>query len=112
MRLGFRILEAESEFDRFRVTTSSYFYTLLDRDSRELLAYHHHPDGAGWCDYPHLHVGTASGVIDNKAHLVTGPVALQAFIRMLIEDPAIPVVSLRSDWSRVLEAKGDGDAGG
>jgi hypothetical protein len=28
---------------------------------------------------------------------------------MLIEDPAIPVVSLRPDWARVLDVKGDRD---
>lgn len=104
---GFRMLESRSELERFQVTTTRYFYTLLDRNHRELLAYHFHPVGSGWCTYPHLHVGTASGIIDNKAHLVTGPVSLPAFIRMLIEDPAFPVVSLRHDWASVLAAKGD-----
>lgn len=107
VRLGFRIAEAEPGNKSYQVTTTNYFYTLLDRERRELLAYHHHPEGAGWCTYPHLHVGTASGIIDNKAHLVTGPVTLPAFIRMLIEDPAIPIVSLSPDWDRVLAAKGD-----
>jgi hypothetical protein len=107
---GFRIVETDSDLEPFQVTTTRYFYTLLDRNHRELLAYHFHPDGADWCTYPHLHVGTASGVIDNKAHLATGPLPLQAFIRMLIEDPAIPVVSLRPDLERVLEVKGDRDA--
>lgn len=107
---GFRILETGSELEPFRVTTTEYFYTLLDRNHRELLAYHFHPNGAGWCTYPHLHVGTASGLIDNKAHLITGPVALPAFVRMLIEDPAIPVVALRSDWARTLAEEGDRDA--
>ena len=106
---GFHIVETDSELEPYRVATTRYFYTLLDRNRRELLAYHYHPDGAGWCTYPHLHVGTASGTIDNKTHLSTGPLPLQAFIRMLIEDPAIPVVSLRPDWARVLELKGDPD---
>lgn len=107
---GFRILESDSELEPYSTATTRYFYTLLDQDHRELLAYHFHPNGAGWCTYPHLHVGTARGIIDNKAHLATGPVSLQTFIRMLIEDPVIPVVSLRPDWARVLEVKGDHDA--
>jgi hypothetical protein len=36
--------------------------------------------------------GKRSGIIDNKAHLVTEHVSLRALIRMLIEDPAFPVV--------------------
>ena len=107
---GFCIVETYSEFEPFWVTTTRYFYTLLDQNRRELAAYHFHPDGAGWCIYPHLHVGSASGIIDSKAHLVTGPLPLQAFIRMLIEDPAIPVVSLRQDWARVLDVQGERDA--
>ncbi len=107
---GFRIVQTRSGLEPFHVTTTDYFYTLLDRNHRELLSYHFHPDGAGWCTYPHLHVGTARGIIDNKTHLITGPLPLQAFIRTLIEDPAIPVVSLRPDWGRVLDVKGHRDA--
>lgn len=108
---GFRIVATDSELEPFRVTTTRYFYTLLDRDHRELLAYHFHPDGAGWCTYPHLHVGTASGIISGKTHLVTGHIALAAVVRMLIEDPTIPVTPLRPDWAQVLAAKGVRDAG-
>lgn len=101
---GFRIVEDPTGIARFRVTTTRYFYGVLDEGHRELLAYHYHPEGAGWCTYPHLHVGTARGTIDNKAHLATGRVSREAVIRMLIEDPEIPVVALRPDWARVLEA--------
>jgi hypothetical protein len=104
---GFRIVQTRSSLEPYQVTTTDYFYTLLDQNQRELVAYHYHPHGAGWCTYPHLHVGTANGIIDNRAHLITGLLPLQAFIRMLIEDPAIPVVSLRPDWARVLDVKGD-----
>jgi hypothetical protein len=106
---GFRVVQTRSRLEPFQVTTTDYFYTLLDQNQRELVAYHLHPDGAGWCTYPHLHVGTAKGIIDNKTHLITGSLPFQAFIRMLIEDPAIPVVSLRTDWARVLDVKGNPD---
>jgi hypothetical protein len=106
---GFLIVETDFEPEPFRITTTSYFCTLLDRERRELLAYHFHPDGVGWWSYPHLPVGTARGIIDKKAHLATGRLPLQASIRMIIEDPAIPIVSLRPDWARVLELKGDPD---
>lgn len=84
---------------------------MLDQRRRELIAYHHHPESESWCVYPHLHIQPASEVIGSKVHLVTGPISLQAFIRMLIEDPAIPVVSLRPDWARVLAVEGDRGAG-
>lgn len=100
---GFRIVETASELEPYRVTTTRYFYTLLDQNQRELIAYHYHPSGAGWCTYPHIHVGTATGIIDRKAHLATGRLSLEAVIRMLIEDPSIPVTSLRPDWAQVLD---------
>jgi hypothetical protein len=86
------------------VTTIEYSYRLLDHHQRELVAYHYHPSGVSWCTYPHLHVAAASDVFSGKAHLATGWVSLPAVVRMLIEDPAIPVVSLRPDWSWVLDA--------
>jgi hypothetical protein len=101
---GFRIVEALGERGRFKVETIRYSYTLLDRSQRELIAYHHHPSGASWCTCPHLHVGTATGDIDNKAHLATGWVSLPTVIRMLIEDPSIPVTPVRRDWALVLDA--------
>jgi hypothetical protein len=100
---GFRIVETGLEREPFRIATTRYFYALLDRNRQELLAYHFHPDGAGWCTYPHLHVGTATGIIDNKTHLATGWVSLQAVMRMLIEDPSIPITPQRPDWARVLD---------
>jgi hypothetical protein len=103
----FRIVEQEGGFS---VVSTGYWFSLLDDGRRELVAYHHHPMGESWCTYPHVHVATATSSIIGKAHLVTGPLTLQAFIRMLIEDPAFPVVSLRPDWARVLELSGESDA--
>jgi hypothetical protein len=99
-----QIIETATNRGIYDVVTTRYSYNLLDQAHRELFAYHYHPAGEGWCTYPHLHVGTARGIIDNKAHLATGWVPLPAVIRMLIEDPSIPVAALRPDWARVLGA--------
>ena len=105
----FRIVEDPAIAGVYRAITTAHSYALLDHRRRELVTYHYHPAGGSWCTYPHLHVGTASGIIDNKAHLATGHITLPAVIRMLIEDPAIPVVSLRPVWAHVLELNGDLD---
>jgi hypothetical protein len=80
---GFRIVEDNTGLGSYEVKTTRYFYTLLDQDQRELIAYHFHPAGIGWCTYPHLHIGTATGLIDNKA---------------------IPVTPSRPDWAGGLDA--------
>ena len=86
-----------------KVTTIEYSYRILDSHYQELLAYHYHPMGQSWCGYTHLHVAATGDVFSGKAHLATGRVSLPAVIRMLNEDPSIPVVSLRPDWPRVLD---------
>jgi hypothetical protein len=101
---GFRINQADNSPMAYTITTTRYSYTVLDRLERELVAYHYHPSGVNWCTYPHLHVAATSDLFSGKAHLATGWVSLPAVVRMLIEDPANPVVSLRPDWSRVLDA--------
>jgi hypothetical protein len=87
-----------------------YRYALLGRDEKELLAYHWHPKSAG-PDYPHLHVSASLNAqadaltrrtIDlDKLHIVTGPVSLQAVVRMLITE--FQVRPLRADWQERLD---------
>lgn len=105
----FRIVAEDGGRAGYNAITTGYWYSLLDEGRHELFAYHYHPSGESWCTYPHLHVTTATRTVIGKSHLVTEHVSFAAFIHMLIEDPAIPVVSLRPDWSRILELKGDPD---
>jgi hypothetical protein len=88
-----------------------YHYALLDRKESELLVYHWHPDSEG-PDYPHLHVSasliaqvdaqTRRNIDLDKLHIVTGHIALQAFIRMLITE--FQVKPLRADWRERVAA--------
>jgi hypothetical protein len=98
--------------DRWQIEPRRYEYGLLDRSQRELLVYHWHPESIG-PDYPHLHVSASLNVqvdaltrrsIDlDKLHIVTGPVTLQSFIRMLITE--FQIRPLRPDWgTRLNEA--------
>lgn len=101
---GFRFIERDSSPVAYSIATTRYSYTVLDRHHQELLAYHYHPSGVSCRTYPHLHISGAASPFPGKAHLTTGWVSLPAVIRMLIEDPASPVVSLRPDWPQVLDA--------
>ena len=81
----------------------AYQYTLLDRDEREYLGYHWHPDGISHETEPHLHLGPAARVGASMlatAHLPTGAISLAAVVRLAIE--AFGARPLRPDWSAVL----------
>jgi len=101
---NFRVVEEAPDRRVYSTVTTGYSYSLFDRRRRELIVYHFHPSGESWCTYPHLHAGTATGIISGKTHLATGHVALVAVVRMLIEDPTMPVTSLRPDWAHILDA--------
>lgn len=88
-----------------------YEYRLLDRDERELLAYHWQPGREHLGpDHPHLPASLNAQVdtqtrrsIDlDKLHIVTGPVTLQDVIRMLITE--FRIRPHRSDWEARLAA--------
>jgi hypothetical protein len=82
-------------------------YTVLDVNRTEVLAYHWHPEGVSPVTTPHLHLGAASGVTWPRlqgAHMPTGPVALTAFVRCLIEE--LGVEPRRPDWQAALRVAG------
>lgn len=110
---GFSIVEVDrARFrPRWHAITRMYEYRVLSHDQTELLVYHWQPgDAFAGPDHPHLHVSAAvharvdaaSGrSIDlDKRHLATGPVPLEAVVRMLIEEFAI--APLRHDWRETL----------
>jgi hypothetical protein len=110
----FSIIEVEHAGSRlrWRAITRSYEYRLLDHDHKELLVYHWQP-GPRFLgpDHPHLHVSAALDArVDavrrreiglDTLHVVTGQVALDAVIRMLITD--FEVAPQRHDWRQTLD---------
>jgi hypothetical protein len=90
----------------WNVETLGYEYALLDREGREIVAYHWHPmTGPSTMKAPHLHLGPAA-VVGHKmlarAHLPTGVVALQDILVLAISE--LGVKPRRRDWARILRA--------
>ena len=102
MGVAYSIIEA-SESSAWRVGVSGYWYVLSELEGGEILAFHWHPEGRSSATNPHLHLGAAARV-DHPAlaaaHIPTGRVAPQDFLRMLIED--FSVKPRRPDWDAVL----------
>ncbi len=106
----YRIVEtAEADRGHWKVSTVAYVYDVVDRDGRELLTYHWHPDAAG-PDFPHLHVSGRVGTLSvgddvppvalGEMHLPTDRIAFEAIVRLLIRE--FEVAPLRSDWEERL----------
>jgi hypothetical protein len=100
---------------QFAPRVVGYDYALLDRDGVELLAYHWHPGrGSLGADVPHAHLSAAlrpnrsSGATAilplDKRHLLTGPIPLADFLRMLVTEFA--VAPLVADWPSRLAPDG------
>ena len=117
-RLGFVV---RSEFlvaptidvsDLYEARTVGYWYQILDREGRELLAYHWHPEGVSPVVTPHVHMsharwtiapeGSARGPALADLHLPTVAVALADVVRRLITD--LGARPRRPDWDDVLRA--------
>lgn len=96
----------EDRRDAWNVDTLGYEYALLDREGRELVAYHWHPTtGPSTMKAPHLHLGPAATVGHKplvRAHLPTGFVALQDVLRVAVTE--LGVKPRRRDWARILGA--------
>ncbi|HEY8489979.1 MAG TPA: hypothetical protein VIO14_03205 [Dehalococcoidia bacterium] len=87
----------------WKVITVAYWYSLEDLESREVLAYHWHPNSGSPLVTPHLHLGTAYAVDPGplvRCHLPTGRVAVEDVIRLAIELGARP---LQKRWERILD---------
>ena len=109
-RLGLSVLvafgverAAESPRSSWQARVSGYAYEFQGADGGMLLAFHWHPVGLSPVTTPHVHLGGPLGGIDlSKAHVPTGPVALQDVLRFAITD--LGVRPLREDWRDVLTA--------
>lgn len=100
----------EGSRDRYDVRTTGYYYTILDAQGRELLAYHWHPTGPSPVTLPHLHLTSRVRPIElapNEAliplaemHLPTGLVTLADVVWLLIIE--FGMEPRRADWANVL----------
>jgi hypothetical protein len=99
--LHFRITEETGTRRGYRVTTTAYYYALLDAGEKEIIAYHWHPHGD--VAFPHLHIcsGAKVGRVEMRnAHIPTGRIALEDLLRMTITE--FGVVTRRDDWPEIL----------
>ena len=99
----FRIIE-DLQYGPWRITTAGYKYTIETADGEEILGYHWHPESRSQFREPHLHLGYGAKIgrrelESTKAHLPTGRVAMEDFIRLLIE---VFEANPRNDWKDVL----------
>jgi hypothetical protein len=88
---------------------AAYHYHVLDRDEREIIAFHWHPEGVSPIRFPHLHLSSTIGRVPLPGgssvdlagmHLPTGSIALADVVRLLIvEFRAVP---RRDDWEAIL----------
>lgn len=92
--------------ERFRVTTVAYMYA-LELDSRgELITAHWHPSSKV-SDYkdPHYHLGSVAlsdtGVFLERAHIPSGRVSLEKFVRTMIEQ--FDIAPTCADWRDRLD---------
>lgn len=99
-----RLSSGTGRADRWVAQIAGYEYRLEDREEREVLAFHWHPEGMSHVTEPHLHLSAASSPAAlpdlARAHLPTGTVALRAVVRSLLRD--FGVAPQRDDWQRVL----------
>jgi hypothetical protein len=103
VRHDYGIVRGEGLYGRWKVKTTAYYYELQSRSGAEVLSYHWHPESRSPATFPHMHIGTGSGVEVGgllKAHFPTPRMALEDFLRMLIED--FGVQCEREDWENVL----------
>ncbi len=103
VKMQYRIVEGSAGPRRWAVNVVAYQHAILDRDGREIVAYHWHPGGR--VTFPHLHLGAgaAEGPLRPDlagTHLPTGHVTLQDVLRMAVVE--LGVRPLRPDWDEVL----------
>jgi hypothetical protein len=93
----------------WRVTTAGYKYTIETEDGEEILGYHWHPKSLSPFKEPHLHLGAGAKIGRHeleatKAHLPTGRVSMEEFIKLLIE--AFNAPPKKTGWEAILQKTG------
>jgi hypothetical protein len=101
----FQVIQDEREdYGPFRVTTTAYYYTVEDENGHEIIAYHWHPKAPNSKTvHPHVHLQYGAKVKRQElagTHLPTGRVAVEDFLRLMIE--VFGVAPLKKNWSVIL----------
>ncbi len=99
----YRVIENPDPDESWQVRTVAYAYALREADGLEIVAYHWHPTVAHSVSFPHLHIEHGAQCEREefaKAHLPTGRVPLEDFVRMLIEDFHVPPE--KENWAEEL----------
>lgn len=102
------IKDDRQDYGPYRVSTSAYSYVMEEIDGPEILAYHWHPRGVGK-GFPHLHLKSGAKVQrpeltrsrGESSHIPTGRVAIEEFVRLLIECFNVP--PRKSNWEDELK---------
>jgi hypothetical protein len=109
VNLAIEARQDDEETGSWRTHTLRYDFSLYDSPDAgpALLAYHFHPDPEGrGHQRPHLHVRAEPAWARRslaRAHLPTGRVTCESFVRLLIEEFGIR--RARSDWDQVLSRR-------
>ena len=91
----FQIVEDDRpDYGPYRVRTTAYYYTIEDVEGHEVLAYHWHPQAPNSRTlHPHVHLQYGARVGRRElagSHVPTGRVAVEDFLRLLIEPFGVP----------------------
>lgn len=99
------IKDERKDYGPYRVSTTAYYYTVEDVNGPEVLAYHWHPEAPNSKTlHPHVHLQQGAQVKRQELageHLPTGRVAVEDFIRLLIE--LFGVTPRNANWRAVLD---------
>ena len=107
MEVSYRVAEAERHV--FEASIAAYGYRILEREGREILTYHWHPESSSPVTAQHLHLSTrmppvtvavGSQVTLGEMHIPTGVITLAQVVHLLITE--FEVEPRRSDWETML----------
>jgi len=100
--LNYTFAEVAGERGPWKVSTKAYFYTIEDREEREVISFQWHP-GTEATMFPHIHLGHAAQVRHGqlqKAHIPTGRVALEDVLLFAIRE--LKVTPRKVDWQQII----------
>ncbi len=108
--IKYRIVKESGFRGPWATRIGKYEYSVLDKDDREILAFHWHPGQRNTVSWPHLHMGNAILVgtygFLHKAHIRTERIALEDVVRLAIEEFGIsPVPQHVDNWDRTLDQR-------
>ena len=105
--IRYQLIDEGGDRDLWTPRTTGYEYAIMDRDEREIIAFHWHPNARSSVPWPHLHMGTVllsatyKGL--HKAHIRTEQVALPDVLWFAITELNVPPTRRHVDnWENVL----------